>query len=169
MDVQTHRPHPFSSLSSSFGRQAGERQLRIGARSTTGPVAGAANYTTGSKPILHVSACPTCVLPGNPGHGRHERIEPSTAAPDAIVMALQRASAPSIARSTMPLGGHQCDGPGHRARDQWHRTNRPPWRAHPRVPARFLSWADGVLGTYRLSSTALLMICGPMLAWSQIP
>jgi hypothetical protein len=24
-----------------------------------------------------------------------------------------------------------------------------PWRTHPRVPARRLSWRDGVLGTYR--------------------
>ena len=45
MDVETYRAHPISSRHR--GRQAGERQLRMRARSTTGPVAGAANYNSG--------------------------------------------------------------------------------------------------------------------------
>jgi hypothetical protein len=49
---------------------------------------------------------------------------------------------------TVPLDGHRSDRPDRRSRPRWHTTNRRPWRAHPRVPPRRLSWRDGVLGTY---------------------
>jgi len=49
-----------------------------------------------------VSACPTCVLPGNPGPGARERTQPETAAPGAIVMALQHLQTHSALGQLMP-------------------------------------------------------------------
>ncbi|HYA45195.1 MAG TPA: hypothetical protein VED59_06290, partial [Acidimicrobiales bacterium] len=67
----------------------GERQLRIRARSTTGPVAGAASYNSGlgAHSDLPRPALPAFSLeaPGPVG----KRYSPGAGAPKAIVMALQ--------------------------------------------------------------------------------
>src|SRR6266540_1440098 len=49
-------PPPLSSAS---GGQAGERQLRMRARGTTGSVAGAANYNSGLTAHSVSTACPS--------------------------------------------------------------------------------------------------------------
>jgi hypothetical protein len=67
LDVQGDEPHLPSSLRlRNMGDQAGERQVRMRARSTTGSVAGAASYNTGLATQAR-TASPSCVLPRAPG------------------------------------------------------------------------------------------------------
>src|SRR5438105_1668072 len=54
----TDTPFPWTT-----GEAAGERQLRIRAHGTLGPVAGAASYSVGLSAHSGFSTCPACVLP----------------------------------------------------------------------------------------------------------
>jgi hypothetical protein len=115
-------------------------------RSTTGRSGVISHH---GRKILGRPAC--CSHSGRTRSGRTDIAPVHRAGRDiGALQSLQRAPASPIPRSALSLDGHRNDGPGHRTRPDWHPTKRRPWRTHPRVSARCLSWADGVLGTHRM-------------------
>jgi len=65
MDIKTDRTHPCSSRHRLGDRRANDN-YGYGLAAQPGPSQGRSTTTAGSKPIVVVSACPTCVLPGTP-------------------------------------------------------------------------------------------------------
>jgi hypothetical protein len=101
---------PF--LGYDVGDQAGKRQLRMRARSTTGSVAGATSYNNGLAAHIAQTAYPSCVLPKSPWPG--ETHDSGTLLPDlgfseASIMPLQHRSRPhgTTHEGTNPRAGHR--------------------------------------------------------------
>ena len=115
------------------GGQAGERQLRMRARGTTGSVAGAANYNSGSRPIVSPRpARPVSPEAPRPG-ARTLREGPSSvqAALLSIFMQVQPGEAAPRSCVSDPNQSDQPSGIGGERRSRV--PSGSAWRSHPRV------------------------------------